>query len=134
MFLSIKPFTLPALSYLMFNLPLIKTSQQRKTARHCRTPMKSSIIILILRSTRRGFTIRLKRLKPRVPDFGGPQHFGSKDNFQHFCKHYIRIFVLVERTFFFLQPLRLRCAEMRGSPRTECARRTTPNICGTNKQ
>jgi len=35
---------------------------------------------------RRGFTIRLKRLKPRVPDFMGPQIFGSKDNFQHFCK------------------------------------------------
>ena len=50
MFLSIKPFTQPALSYLMFNLPLTKTSQQRKTARHCRPPMKSSIVILILRS------------------------------------------------------------------------------------
>ena len=36
--------------------------------------------------TRRGFTIRLKRLKPRVRDFWGPQNFGSKDNFQHFCK------------------------------------------------
>jgi len=48
---------------------------------------------------RRGFTIRLKRLKPRAPDFGGPQNFGSKDNFQHFCKQYICIFVLVQRTF-----------------------------------
>ena len=28
----------------------------------------------------RGFTIRLKRLKPRAPDFG------SKENFQHLCK------------------------------------------------
>jgi len=35
---------------------------------------------------RRGFTIRLKRLKPRAPDFGGPQNFGSKENFQYFCK------------------------------------------------
>ena len=38
---------------------------------------------------RRGFTIRLKRLKPRIPDFGGPQNLGSKNNFQHFCKQYI---------------------------------------------
>jgi len=33
-----------ALPYLMFNFPLTKSSQQRKTARHC------NIIILILRS------------------------------------------------------------------------------------
>jgi len=39
-----------------------------------------------LQHTKRGFTIRLKRLKPRSPDFRGPQNFGSKDNFQHFCK------------------------------------------------
>jgi len=38
-------------------------------------------------------TIRLKRLKPMAPDFGGPQNFGTKENFQHFCKHYIYIFV-----------------------------------------
>jgi len=49
---------------------------------------------------RRGFTIRLKRLKPRAPDFGGHQNCGSKDNFQHFCRHYICNFVLVQRTFF----------------------------------
>ena len=36
---------------------------------------------------RHGFAIRLKRLKPRAPDFGGPQNIGSKDDFQHFCKH-----------------------------------------------
>jgi len=35
---------------------------------------------------RRGFTIRLKRLKPRAPDFGAPQNFRSKDDFQHFYK------------------------------------------------
>jgi len=33
-----------AIAYLMFNLPLTKSSQQRKTARHC------NILILILRS------------------------------------------------------------------------------------
>jgi len=27
----------------MFNFPLIASSQQRKTARHCKTPMKSNI-------------------------------------------------------------------------------------------
>jgi len=40
-----------------------------------------------LHISRRGFTIRLKRLKPRAPDFGGPQNFVSKDNFHHFCRH-----------------------------------------------
>jgi len=33
-----------------------------------------------------GFTIRLKRLKPWAPDFGGHQIFRSKVDFQHFCK------------------------------------------------
>jgi len=28
--------------------------------------------------SRRGFTIRLKRLKPRDPDFGRPQNFGVR--------------------------------------------------------
>jgi len=37
-------------------------------------------------SSRRGFTFRLKRLKPTAPNFGGPQNFRSKDDFQHFCK------------------------------------------------
>jgi len=31
-------------TYLMFNLPLTKSSQQRKTARHCKTSMKSNIV------------------------------------------------------------------------------------------
>ena len=30
----------------MLNLELTKSSQQRKTARYCRTPMQSSIVIL----------------------------------------------------------------------------------------
>jgi len=34
----------------MFNLPLTKTLQQCKTARHSRTPIKSNIVVLILRS------------------------------------------------------------------------------------
>jgi len=50
---------------------------------------------------RRGFTIRLNRLKPRDPDFGGPQNFGSKDNFQQFCC----MFVLDQRTYFYYIPL-----------------------------
>jgi len=28
----------------MFNLPLTKSSQQRKTAWHCKTPMESNIV------------------------------------------------------------------------------------------
>jgi len=39
-----------ALFYLKFNLPLTKSSQQRKTVRHWKTPMKSSIVILTLRN------------------------------------------------------------------------------------
>jgi len=37
-----------ALSYLMFNLPVTKSSQQHKTARHRRSPMKTITVILIL--------------------------------------------------------------------------------------
>jgi len=65
-------------------------------------PCSSQNYVLRFETTsRRGFTIRLQWLKPRAPDFGGPQDFGSEDNFQHFSKHYIRIFVLVQRTFFY---------------------------------
>jgi len=39
-----------ALPYLMFKLPLTKSLQQCKTARRCRTLMKSSILILILQN------------------------------------------------------------------------------------
>ena len=38
---------------------------------------------------RRGFTNRLKRLKPRGPRFRGPQNFESNDDVQHFWKHHI---------------------------------------------
>jgi len=30
----------------MHNFPLINSSQQRKTARHCKTPMKNKIVII----------------------------------------------------------------------------------------
>ena len=49
---------------------------------------------------RHGFTIRLKRFKPRAPNFQGPQNFGSKKNFQLFWKEFICIFILVQCTFF----------------------------------
>ena len=57
--------------------------------------------LLLSVAARRGFTIRLKRLKPKAPNFGGPENFGSKDNFQQFCKQYTVIFVLVQRTFLY---------------------------------
>ena len=41
-----------ALFYFMFNLPLTNSSQQRKTTRHCITLIKSSLVVLILRSKR----------------------------------------------------------------------------------
>jgi len=31
-------------TWLMFNFPLTKSSQQRKTDRHCKIPMKSNIV------------------------------------------------------------------------------------------
>jgi len=73
------------------------TRLPKSALRFCTGPTEISRYV----GTRRGFPIRLKRLKPRVPDFGGAQTFGSKDNFLHFCKHYICIFVLVQRTFFY---------------------------------
>jgi len=36
---------------IIFNFPLTKSSQQRKTARHCKTPMKSNIVSRLLDST-----------------------------------------------------------------------------------
>ena len=47
---------------------------------------RQNYLRLLLTVSRRGFTIRLKRLKPRAPDFEGLQKFGSNANFQHFCK------------------------------------------------
>jgi len=46
---------------------------------------------------RRGFTIRLTRLKPRAPDFGGPKRLGVRTISSIPISI---IFVLVERTFF----------------------------------
>jgi len=40
-----KKKTVLIVGYLMFNLPLIKSSQQRKTTRYCSTPKKSSIVV-----------------------------------------------------------------------------------------
>jgi len=45
--------------------------------------------------------IWVKRLEPRLSDFGKAQHFKSNDNFLHFWKHYIWSFVLLQRTFFY---------------------------------
>jgi len=81
---------------------------KRRKRLHCLSLFEFEIRILTVNRTiclsgitRRGFTIRLKRLKARAPDFGGPPNFGGKDNFQQFCKHYLCIFVLVQRTFFY---------------------------------
>ena len=68
---------------------------------------------------RRGFTIRLKGLSLGSPGFRGPQIFGCKDNFQHFVRNYIYIFLLVQRTFFTM-PLR-----------KDLCRTGVPNLCLT---
>jgi len=61
---------------------------------------------------RRGFTIRLKRLKPRAPDFGGPQNFGNKDHFQHFCKQLYTYFRFVStHVFYYAANKRSLCIE-----------------------
>jgi len=49
---------------------------------------------------RRGFTIRLKRLKPRAPDLGGPKISGARTISSTFVSNYICMLVLVQRTFF----------------------------------
>jgi len=54
---------------------------------------------------RRRFTIRLKRLKPRSPDFWGPRNFGIQDNFQHFCKQLHLYFCFDSKHVFFTMPL-----------------------------
>jgi len=70
----------------------------QRTDRICGRVARCPISSFVTAGLRSGFTIRLKRLKPRAPDFGGPQNFGSKKNFQHFLSNYICIFVLVQRT------------------------------------
>ena len=57
-------------------------------------------------SDRRGFTIRLKRLKPRAPDFGEPENFGTNDNFQHFRKQLYSYFCFTStHVLYFTMPL-----------------------------
>jgi len=50
---------------------------------------------------RRAFNIRLKRLKPRAPDFGGSKIMGVRTISSNSASNYICIFVLVQRTFFY---------------------------------
>jgi len=50
--------------------------------------------------TRRGFTIRLKRLKIRAPNFVGPPNFWCRTFSSISVRNYTCIFVLVQRTFF----------------------------------
>jgi len=48
-----------------------------------------------------GFTIRLKRLKTRAPDFRGPKILRVRTIVSIFVSNCICIFVLVQRTFFY---------------------------------
>ena len=54
--------------------------------------------------TRRGFTIRLKRLTSRAPDFEGTQNFGSNSSFQHFCMQ-LYLYFLSFNALFVSMPL-----------------------------
>jgi len=56
-------------------------------------------------TTRRGFNIRLKSLKPRDPAFRGPQNFGSKENLQYFCKQLYLYFCFGSTHVNFTMPL-----------------------------
>jgi len=63
-------------------------------------------IHLLQSSVRRAFTIRLKRLRARAPDFGDPQHFGTEDNFQNFRKKLSSYFCFAStHVFYFTMPL-----------------------------
>jgi len=48
-------------------------------------------------ASRRGFTIRLKRLKPRAPEFGDPKNLEVRTISSISVSNYICIFVLVQR-------------------------------------
>jgi len=61
---------------------------------------KKTFVFLLCIDVRCGFTIRLKRLKPWAPNFGGPQNFGSRTISSIPVSNYTCIFVLVQRTFF----------------------------------
>jgi len=50
---------------------------------------------------RRGFTIKLKRLMPRAPDFGGPKILGIRKISSISISIYICILVLLQRTCFY---------------------------------
>jgi len=56
-------------------------------------------------NNKRGFTIRLKRLRPLAPDFEGPQHFWTKDNFHHFCEQLYLNLCFGSTHVFFTMPL-----------------------------
>jgi len=49
---------------------------------------------------RHGFTIRLKRFKPRAPDFGGPKILRVRTISSISVRNYICAFDLVQHTFF----------------------------------
>ena len=48
--------------------------------------MRQTLVLTSSLRVRRGFIIRLKWYKSTALNFGGAQNFGSKDNFQYFCK------------------------------------------------
>jgi len=50
---------------------------------------------------RHGFTIRLKRLEPRAPDFGVPEILGVRTISSIFIDNYTCIFVLFQRMLFY---------------------------------
>jgi len=60
-----------------------------------------SLKIKLFGPSRGGFIIRLKRLKPRAPNFEGAQNFGSRTISSISASNYTCAFVLVQRTFFY---------------------------------
>ena len=61
----------------------------------------SALSFLFISSKQARICHKSKKTLALGPWFRGPQNFGSKEKFHNFCKHYICIFVLVQRTFFY---------------------------------
>ena len=59
------------------------------------------LLLYFIGTRRRGFTIRLKTLKPRAPDFGRPQILGVRTISSIFVSNYICIFLNSMYVFYY---------------------------------
>jgi len=84
----------------------VSSAQPAQTIESLRKKMTSRVVLLRRLAgsgwgagARRGFLIRLKRLKPWVPDFLGPQNFEVGKISSIFVRNCIYIFILFNARF-----------------------------------